>query len=61
MPADEWEAAATMGLKGWVFLAEIVAGLGAVFTFVLGNFGWALGFGALLALAALISRALTGC
>ena len=48
-----------MELKGWVFLTEIVAGLGAVLTTVLGDFGWALGFGSVLAVAALISRALS--
>ena len=48
-----------MGLKGWVFLTEIIAAIGAVLTTVLGDFGWALGFGSVLALAALLSRALS--
>ena len=53
------QAAATMGVKVWVFLTEIVAALGSVLSLVRGNFGWSLGFGTLLALAALISRKLS--
>ena len=48
-----------MGLKGWVFLTEIIAASGAILTILLGELVWALGFGSVLALAALLSRALS--
>jgi len=48
-----------MGLKGWVFLTEIIAASGAILTILRGELVWALGFGSVLALAALLSRALS--